>query len=102
MDGALETPAQDAGAIAGSAPPFRKLRPHPNGPSREQVAADQRARLRGAVVEAVARHGCAKLSGDELCKLAGVSKHTLYEHYGDGVTGCLVDACEQLARRAVG
>jgi AcrR family transcriptional regulator len=72
-------------AEALSAPPgplYRQLRPRPKGPSREQVAANQRARLRGAMIEAVAAHGYADTTVDEVVRLAGVSTKTLYERFG--------------------
>lgn len=47
----------------------------------EQVAEHQKARLEGAMVEAVARHGYAGTTLRELVALAGVSKTTFYEHF---------------------
>jgi AcrR family transcriptional regulator len=46
-----------------------------------QVAQHQRARLEGAMVEAVARHGFAGTTLRELVTLAGVSKTTFYQHF---------------------
>jgi AcrR family transcriptional regulator len=45
------------------------------------VARHQKARLEGAMVEAVARHGYAGTTLRELVTLAGVSKSTFYEHF---------------------
>lgn len=53
----------------------------PEGLSRDDVLADQRRRLRGAMVAAVARHGYAATTVSEVVALAGVSKKTLYRHY---------------------
>jgi AcrR family transcriptional regulator len=47
----------------------------------EQVARHQKARLEGAMVEAVARHGYAGTTLKELVSLAGVSKSTFYDHF---------------------
>jgi len=47
----------------------------------DQVARHQKARLEGAMVEAVARHGFAGTTLRELVSLAGVSKSTFYEHF---------------------
>jgi AcrR family transcriptional regulator len=47
----------------------------------ERVAQHQKARLEGAMVEAVARHGYAGTTLRELVTLAGVSKSTFYEHF---------------------
>lgn len=46
-----------------------------------RVAEHQKARLEGAMVEAVARHGYAGTTLRELVALAGVSKTTFYEHF---------------------
>lgn len=46
-----------------------------------RVARHQKARLEGAMVEAVARHGFAGTTLRELVTLAGVSKSTFYEHF---------------------
>ena len=45
------------------------------------MARNQRGRLQGAMVEAVARHGFADTTLRELVSLAGVSKSTFYEHF---------------------
>ena len=47
----------------------------------DRVASHQRARLEGAMVEAVARHGFAGTTLRELVGLAGVSKSTFYQHF---------------------
>ncbi|HEX8752007.1 MAG TPA: TetR/AcrR family transcriptional regulator [Solirubrobacterales bacterium] len=47
----------------------------------ERVAQHQKARLEGAMVEAVARHGFAATTLRELVTLAGVSKSTFYQHF---------------------
>jgi AcrR family transcriptional regulator len=47
----------------------------------ERVARHQKARLEGAMVEAVARHGYAATTLRELVTLAGVSKSTFYQHF---------------------
>lgn len=62
-------------------PLYRKLRPRPNGPPREKIVANQRARLAGALIEACAQRGYAEVNVTELCRLAGVSKRTFYEQY---------------------
>jgi AcrR family transcriptional regulator len=49
--------------------------------SPEQVARNQRGRLQGAMVEAVARRGYAGMTLRELVALAGVSKSTFYDHF---------------------
>lgn len=52
---------------------------------------DQRARLHGAIAEAVSRHGYKDAHVDEIVALAGVSTSTLYNIYG-GKLGCFLGA----------
>ncbi|MGE5527241.1 MAG: TetR/AcrR family transcriptional regulator [Methanosarcina sp.] len=65
--------------------PIKPLFPQlTGGPSRmkpDQVARHQKARLQGAMIAAVARHGFASTTLRELVTLAGVSKSTFYEHF---------------------
>jgi AcrR family transcriptional regulator len=92
--------ALSAGAATEIAPLFPKLKPAPHAMSREQVQADQAGRLCAAMKTAVALHGCERATVGEVCKLAGVSKHTIYDCFGaDGKRECLLVACEdELAR----
>src|ERR1700693_220322 len=50
-----------------------------HGLSKDEVAADQRRRLRGAMIDAVDRHGYHKTTAREVCQLAGVSERAFYE-----------------------
>ncbi|HEX7278362.1 MAG TPA: TetR/AcrR family transcriptional regulator [Solirubrobacterales bacterium] len=50
--------------------------------SREQVAAHQRTRLHAAMIEACARKGYAATTVNDVVKLAGTSKKTLFVHFG--------------------
>jgi len=47
----------------------------------DEVASNQKSRLEGAMIEAVARHGFASTTVRELVALAGVSKSTFYDHF---------------------
>jgi AcrR family transcriptional regulator len=76
-------------------PLFPKLQPRRNGPSREHVAAHQRARLRGAVIEAAGASGFAATSVAELIALAGVSRPTFYEHF-DSKEACFLASYERI------
>ena len=60
---------------------FPRLRAGRGAPSPEEVARHQKARLEGAMVIAVARHGYADTSLRELVGIAGVSKSAFYEHF---------------------
>jgi len=64
-----------------SKPLFPQLSGGPRRMPAERVAEHQKARLEGAMVEAVARHGYAGTTLRELVALAGVSKSTFYEHF---------------------
>jgi AcrR family transcriptional regulator len=102
--------ASSEGSASGTPALYRKLRPRPNGPSREEVKANQRSRLHGATIEAMAKHGYTATSVAELCRLAGVSKRTFYEQFHnkeacflstyDRVMGCAIEriAAERRAK----
>jgi AcrR family transcriptional regulator len=62
-------------------PLFPRLASGPGQMAPERVARHQKARLEGAMVEAVARHGLAGTTLRELVALAGVSRTTFYEHF---------------------
>jgi AcrR family transcriptional regulator len=60
---------------------YRRLPPGTHGIGHEQVRRNQRARLQGAMVAAVARRGYAKTTIGAVVDLAGVSRTTFYEHF---------------------
>jgi AcrR family transcriptional regulator len=73
---------------------FRKLKPGPgHGP--EEVFADQRARLQGAMVELVAEHGYPGVTVRGLTRAAGVSSRTFYKHF-ENAGGCFASTYESL------
>ena len=78
---------------------FRKLPQGRGGKSPEEVAANQRARLMGAMVEAVARNGYPATTLREVVALAGVSKKTLYEHFGS-MEGCFLATFDEIVEQA--
>ena len=72
---ALDPAREGNGAI------FPRLQAGRGTMSAENVARHQKARLQGAMVEAVARHGYADTTVRELVGLAGVSKSAFYDHF---------------------
>jgi AcrR family transcriptional regulator len=58
----------------------RKLRPGP-GAAREQVEANQRERLCGAMVAAVAEHGYEATRVADVLEISGVSRNTFYKQF---------------------
>lgn len=79
-------------------PLFPRLSGGPSGMAPERVAEHQKARLEGAMVEAVARHGFAGTTMRELVTLAGVSKTTFYQHF-DSKQDCFLVTFEEIARQ---
>jgi AcrR family transcriptional regulator len=66
---------------------------------REEVARNQRARLYGAMIEAVARRGYAATSVAEVLALAGVSRRALYELFSNK-EDCFLATCASAVARA--
>lgn len=79
-------------------PLFPKLAPGPGQLPRERVAKHQKARLEGAMVEAVARHGYAGTTLRELVTLAGVSKSTFYQHF-ESKQDCFLATFDEIVRQ---
>lgn len=61
-------------------PPFQKLKPGPGLPA-DQVLADQRRRLHGAMIALVDRSGWDGVRVRSLARTAGVSTATFYKHF---------------------
>lgn len=79
-DQAGEAPmtAADDGRLAGSQ--YRKLRPARGRPARK-VAAHQRARIHGAMIELAAENGYDGVTVRQLVRRAGVSTRAFYQHF---------------------
>jgi len=80
-------------------PLFPTLRGAPRNLSPEQVARDQTTRLKLAMVEAVASHGFAETTLNELVGLAGISMTTFYAHF-ENKQDCFLATLEEIARQA--
>lgn len=81
-------------------PLYRGLQPRWSGLDSEEVAAHQRRRLYGAVIEAAGGRGYQETSVSELARMAGVSKRTLYERF-DNKEGLLLASLDVALARAV-
>ena len=97
LDIHMTSSVRDASRSGGQAPLYGKLRPRPNG-SHAEVHSNQRARLYGAMVDAVAVHGYEATTVRELACLAGVSTRTLYERV-DSKQACFLATHDILVRR---
>jgi AcrR family transcriptional regulator len=89
------------GASASRAP-YPKLRVGRrgrDGPTDDEVASHQRARLYGAMVRAVAAGGYEAITVRQLSALAGVSTRTLYELFSAGKQECFFSAYDAAIRR---
>jgi AcrR family transcriptional regulator len=75
-----------------------------NGLTRAQVAAHQRTRVYGAMMEIVASRGYDATSIKSVCALAGVSRRTFYDLFGTGrrppKEACFLAACDFVVARA--
>jgi AcrR family transcriptional regulator len=89
------------GSGAFSASLYPRLRPRRNGPPPRDVHSDQRARLCGAMIQAVAARGYGPLTTRELAGMAGVSTRTLYELFADKEE-CFLAVFDLVVDRAVG
>jgi AcrR family transcriptional regulator len=71
-------------SAANSIKPLYKRLPHgPHRLARDQVVLHQRARIHGAMVEAVAECGYENTSVKQVISLAGVSRRSFYEQFGN-------------------
>jgi AcrR family transcriptional regulator len=82
-------------AARATEPLFPRLTGGPGRLPPDRVAKHQKARLEGAMVEAVARHGYAGTTVRELVTLAGVSKTTFYEHF-ESKQDCFLATFEEI------
>jgi len=90
-------------AVRDPAPPrgtlYPKLRPGPGRPT-DQVVANQRARLTGAMVELVAERGYRGVTVRGLSRLAGVSTKTFYQCF-ENVEDCFAATHSRIVGRAL-
>jgi AcrR family transcriptional regulator len=87
------------GIAESRAPLFQKLKPGP-GRAPEQVLANQRVRLHGAMIALVAESGYRQATVRGLSRLAGVSTKTFYECFAN-VEDCFVGTYARILRDAL-
>jgi AcrR family transcriptional regulator len=83
------------------APMYERL---PHGPHRlgaEEVVRNQRNRMYGAMIEAVAEHGYERTSVKQVVGLAGVSRRSFYEQFANKQE-CFLATYDVIARRGAG
>jgi len=78
---------------------YRRLPLGPHGMGREEVARNQRTRLYGAMIEAVAEHGYRATTVAHLVRLAGVSRRAFYEQFANKEE-CFLATYDILSARA--
>jgi AcrR family transcriptional regulator len=77
----------------------RRLRPGPGVP-REEVVANQRERLFGAMVASVSARGYVASTVNDLVELSGVSSRTFYDLFDDKQS-CFLEALEAMIQAAI-
>jgi AcrR family transcriptional regulator len=80
------------------APLYRRLPRGPHGMAREAVARNQRIRIYGGMIEAVARYGYDDTSVREIIALAGVSRRAFYEQFASK-EDCFLGIFDVVVRR---
>jgi TetR/AcrR family transcriptional regulator len=82
------------------APLYKRLPrgPHQMGP--DEVAANQRLRMYGAMIEAVATNGYGRTSVKQVVSLAGVSRRAFYEQFANKQE-CFLATLDLIASRAI-
>jgi len=80
------------------APLYKRLPHGPHRLARNEVISNQRARIHGAMVEAVARGGYEQTSVKQVIALAGVSRRSFYEQFANK-QACFMATFEAIVRR---
>jgi AcrR family transcriptional regulator len=82
------------------APLYKRLPHGPHRLDRREVALNQRARIHGAMIEAVARSGYEETSVKQVIALAGVSRRSFYEHFANR-EACFLATFDAIAGRGI-
>src|ERR1700710_1829284 len=97
----LQTETNQGEATHAPAPLCQRL---PHGPHRlaaGEVVRNQRTRMHGAMIEAVARHGYERTSVKQVVGLAGVSRRSFYEQFANKQE-CFLSTYDLIAIRGAG
>jgi AcrR family transcriptional regulator len=106
MSAGERTPVQRAGkprtgaARKQPAPLYQRLPHGPHRLDRREVALNQRTRIHGAMIEAVARGGYETTSVKQVIGLAGVSRRSFYEHFANR-EACFLATFDVIAARGI-
>jgi TetR/AcrR family transcriptional regulator len=92
----MESPERSESAMTSM---YERLPRGPHRMGRGEVAENQRQRMHGAMVEAVAAHGYGATSVKQVITLAGVSRRAFYEQF-DNKQECFLATLELLSRTA--
>jgi TetR/AcrR family transcriptional regulator len=82
------------------APLYKRLPHGPHRLARNEVIQNQRARIHGAMVEAVAQYGYEKTSVKQVVALAGLSRRSFYEQFANKEQ-CFLTSFDLIAARTV-
>ena len=82
------------------APLYKRLPHGPHRLGRDAILQNQRARIHGAMIEAVAQYGYQKTSVKKIVALAGVSRRSFYEQFANKEQ-CFLTSLDLIAARAV-
>jgi len=95
------TETESGGAGKAPAPLYQRL---PHGPHRlgpDEVVRNQRTRMHGAMIEAVAHNGYERMSVKQVVGLAGVSRRSFYEQFANRQE-CFLATYDLIATRGAG
>ena len=84
----------------GMAPLYKRLPRGPHQMDPDEVAANQRLRMYGAMIEAVATNGYGRTSVKQVVSLAGVSRRAFYEQFANKQE-CFLATLDLVASRAM-
>ncbi len=93
-------PAGRRKSVPPATPLYKRLPHGPHQIPRNEVIQNQRARIHGAMVEAVAQYGYERTSVKNVVTLSGVSRRSFYEQFANKEQ-CFLTSLDLVAARAV-